>query len=271
MVTTFGLACGLFVIFRMVLLRPSAISYTVILMSTLLLLLAAVADLLDGAIARLLKAESEFGVLFDSLSDAITFGVAPAVLMLKSLQLGGETKLGLLASTGAMLFAICGVLRLVRFNVKAAAPSLDNTDPAYRSFKIFTGLPIPAAASVAVSTSLFLLSAELKEAWYMSHGTRVILLTCVMVLLAYLMVSRWKFPGIKVLQLRVNSIHLLFVSVLAAVLFFYGVVYYFAFVFFALSWLYLIVAWSLSIARLVIGKRAAALDDFEPAPEALED
>ena len=85
-ITTFGLACGLFVIFRVVLLPAGDVTFRVVLTSALLLVVAAVADLLDGMIARLLKAQSSFGELFDSLSDAITFGVAPAVLMLKSGQ-----------------------------------------------------------------------------------------------------------------------------------------------------------------------------------------
>ncbi len=76
-ITAFGLACGLFVIFKINTLEPGAGDYDVILRSSFLLLVAALADFIDGALARALHAESEFGFVFDSLSDAICFGVAP--------------------------------------------------------------------------------------------------------------------------------------------------------------------------------------------------
>ena len=85
-ITAFGLACGLFVIFKINMVEPGSGIYTVLNTSALLLLVAAFADLLDGAVARAFHAESEFGVMFDSLADAISFGVAPSVLLLKSLS-----------------------------------------------------------------------------------------------------------------------------------------------------------------------------------------
>ena len=118
-ITAFGLACGLFVIFKVNMVEPGSGTYQVLHTAVLLLLLAAFADLLDGAVARAMRAESEFGVIFDSLADAISFGVAPSVLMLKSLSLEQGTGLSFFALIGAMLFSLCGVVRLVRFNVKS--------------------------------------------------------------------------------------------------------------------------------------------------------
>src|SRR5580700_1349488 len=110
-ITAFGLACGLFVIFKINMVEPGSGLFHVLYVSTLLLLVAAFADLLDGAVARAFRAESEFGVVFDSLADAISFGVAPSVLLLKSLSLEQGTGLSFYAMLGALLFSICGVLR----------------------------------------------------------------------------------------------------------------------------------------------------------------
>src|SRR5271157_5862311 len=120
MITAFALACGLFVIFKVNMVEVGASYYDVIKTSAFLLLLAAFADFLDGAVARALRAETEFGVLFDSMADSVSFGIAPSVLMLKSLSLEQGTWPSFLAITGAMIFSLCGVLRLVRFNIKAA-------------------------------------------------------------------------------------------------------------------------------------------------------
>ena len=78
MITAFGLACGLFVIFKVNMVEPGSGLFQVLSISVLLLLVAAFADLLDGAVARAFRAESEFGFIFDSLADAISFGVAPS-------------------------------------------------------------------------------------------------------------------------------------------------------------------------------------------------
>ena len=117
-ITTFALACGLFVIFKVNMVEPGEGSYQVLFTSVILILLAAFADLLDGAVARIIRAESEFGFVFDSLADAVSFGVAPSVLLLKSLSLEQGTGLSFFAIVGAMIYSICGILRLVRFSVR---------------------------------------------------------------------------------------------------------------------------------------------------------
>ena len=90
--------------------------------------------MLDGRIARLAKATSQFGVEYDSLSDLISFGMAPAVLFyVWALQ--PFERIGWLA---AFLYLICGALRLARFNVTTAK----------LSGKYFQGLPIPMAAGM---------------------------------------------------------------------------------------------------------------------------
>ncbi len=101
------------------------------------ILIAAVIDGLDGRLARLLNATSRFGAEFDSLSDFLCFGVAPAfVLYLWSLE-----TLGALGFLPCMMYAVCIALRLARFNAALdSAPA-----PAY-AYNFFTGVPAPLAA-----------------------------------------------------------------------------------------------------------------------------
>ena len=109
---------------------------------------AGLLDGLDGRVARLTNTQSEFGVQYDSLSDLISFGLAPALLAfnwsLSSLRELGPMagKLGWLA---AFLFVACAALRLARFNTQAAS--------ADKSF--FQGLASPAAAGTLVATIWF--------------------------------------------------------------------------------------------------------------------
>jgi len=104
-------------------------------------------DMFDGQVARLSKTASKFGGELDSLCDAISFGVAPAFLLLK-MGPGWEPRplLHQLLAGIAALYMVCAVLRLARFNV-------DNTpDPA--SHKRFRGLPSPAAAGCLASLAI---------------------------------------------------------------------------------------------------------------------
>ena len=70
------------------------------------MLLAGLADLLDGAIARAMKAESEFGGFFDSLADAITFGVGPSVIVLKTLSVPPAPDFSFYITIAAMVFTV---------------------------------------------------------------------------------------------------------------------------------------------------------------------
>lgn len=263
-ITAFGLSCGLFVVFKVNLSVPGAGAYELLYSSALLLLLAAFADLLDGAIARIIHAESEFGVMFDSLADTISFGVAPSVLFLKSLSLEHASGLSFFAVVGAMLYTICGVLRLVRFNVKAQQVKSDKIAMlAYK--KNFTGLPIPAAAAGAVSVNLFLNSIFFKE-WFteMPHVTKTIVLTCFMIVLGYLMISKWKFPSLKSLHMKIPSFHLILFTVLLVIFILYGIFYYLPIVLIIGSLGYILTGCILTIIRLIAGKKSKTLVDFEP-------
>jgi CDP-diacylglycerol--serine O-phosphatidyltransferase len=126
-------------------------------------------DGLDGRVARMLNAQSEFGKELDSLSDVITFGVAPAFIMyVVALQ-----EMNLLGIVITAVFPICGALRLARFNVQAGVPGY------------FIGLPITAAGGVLATLALY------------HEVFNVALLAVCMLLLAFLMVSKIKYPNFK--------------------------------------------------------------------------
>lgn len=269
-ITAFGLCCGLFVIFKMSMTPLGEVSKELLTRVTGILLLAAFADLLDGALARAMKAESEFGGIFDSMADAISFGVAPSVIVLKSLSVPAGTELSYIMSTAAMVFSVCGVLRLVRFTVTSYQTAQDRS-LADAHKKNFTGLPIPAAAAAIVSSNLFLMSDELKYFVDVTQEMRSWVLFTQMIILGYFMVSRWKFLSLKTLHIRVKSFQQVFFIVLFTMfVVFYGLMQHFSVVFVAVSWGYVIVAWILSIARLIAGKRLKTLEDFDREPDDLE-
>ncbi|MEN9654261.1 MAG: putative CDP-diacylglycerol--serine O-phosphatidyltransferase PssA [Chlamydiota bacterium] len=247
-------------------LEPGQSDFDVVQTSALLLLVAALADFIDGALARAIHAESEFGFVFDTLADAISFGVAPAVLMLKTLSLEPGTMLSFFAASGAMIYSLCGVLRLVRFNVKATQAK-GNAELEAAEKKHFTGLPIPAAAAAAVSANLFLLSPIVNRWMEINPADRAIWLTSVMIILGYLMVCRLKFPSLKVLRFRILSFHLAFCTVLAAVFVLYGILYFFALILALASWLYIGIALCLATVRVFAGKTSKTLEEFEPEPD----
>ena len=265
-ITAFALACGLFVIFKINMVEPGEGSYQVLFTSLLLLLVAGVADVLDGAVARVIKAESEFGIIFDSLSDAVTFGVAPSVLLLKSLSLEQGTGLSFFAIFGAMVYSICGVLRLVRFNVRKSMAKGDIVEEDSQK-RNFTGLPIPAAAIAAVSTNLFFVS-PFEEKWFhLSDPSSAIALTTIWIVLGLLMVSRWKFPSLKALHFRLPSVQLVLMMVLVAIFVLYVILHFLPVVLLGATWGYIILGVILSTIRLIAGKKSKTLEDFEPEDE----
>lgn len=237
----------------------------------ILLLFAALADLMDGAVARAIRAESEFGANFDSLSDAVSFGVAPAVLLLRACELSPGTLRSFLGVCAGMIFAICGVLRLVRFNVKTQEAKLlkerGNAKLADEQKKHFTGLPIPAGALTAVGSLLFLFSDLFKEMfpqWVVYHDY---IAMGAFVVLAYLMICRWKFPSVKALHFKMPSFPMVFLSVALALFILYGVQFFFPLVLASLTWLYVIVGVVIAVARTIAGKKSKTLIEFEPDQE----
>lgn len=110
--------------------------------AAVLIFVAMLFDALDGSAARWTNQTSEFGAQLDSLCDAISFGIAPAFLMLQMIQFRTEVYHPRLLWVIALLFAVCTILRLARFNVET-----DEDD----SHEGFSGLPSPAAAGAVAA------------------------------------------------------------------------------------------------------------------------
>jgi CDP-diacylglycerol---serine O-phosphatidyltransferase len=110
-----------------------------------LIIAAMLFDALDGYVARLSKTASKFGGELDSLCDAVSFGVVPAFLLLR-LGPGWDPLLNQLLIGIAILYMVCAILRLARFNVE------NTPDPA--SHKRFRGLPSPGAAGCLASLAI---------------------------------------------------------------------------------------------------------------------
>lgn len=153
-----------------------------------LILASCIFDLLDGRLARLGGNESAFGREFDSLADIVSFGVAPA-LMVYRIVLHEFPRIGWVI---ASFYLVCGALRLARFNCLAAADSV-------AANKEFKGFPIPAAAGVIASITLFML-------WLDERGSEIgngkWVLPPLMVFLAWMMFSGFKYPSFKSINWR---------------------------------------------------------------------
>ena len=126
-----------------------------------------VLDTLDGAVARMTHSESNFGKELDSLADIVAFGVAPAVLIYTAYLLEDPT-IGPSGSLVAVIYVICGALRLARYNSFQGDES------------IFIGLPIPAGAGMVASFILFMSYFELAVSYWV-FGPFVIALAGLMV------------------------------------------------------------------------------------------
>lgn len=169
--TTFGLYCGIASIFAGIGGNYIRAAYFIG--------AAIVFDMLDGPVAKLTNSASEFGKELDSLCDLVSFGVAPAVLIYTAFLREGDVAEGSfvegLGSFIAIVYVICGALRLARYNVYQSQVR-DH----------FTGLPIPAAGGTVAAFVLFTLHYQWHVAmWVLGPLTLV---------LACLMVSNVRYP-----------------------------------------------------------------------------
>ncbi len=164
---------------------------------------AALLDGLDGRIARLLDATSRMGAELDSLSDAMSFGVAPA-LTLYVWQLQGN-RLGWVV---ALVFAVCMVLRLARFNTL-----LDDTDQPPFTKEFFVGVPAPAAGLLALLPLVVTAQAG-RDGWWSNQAVVMVWIVAV----AALAVSRVPTLSLKTVKVpaKVVAPLLVLVGLLAA-------------------------------------------------------
>jgi CDP-diacylglycerol---serine O-phosphatidyltransferase len=158
-------------------------------------------DGLDGRIARMTHTSSDFGRELDSLADVITFGLAPALLawswgfhllpMTSNPQ--WHTKIIQFGAIASFLFLIAGASRLARFNIQV---NPEPSNPGRPGKKYFVGMPIPAGAGVIAAVVHFSEGEPVASAW--TAGTWVLMVMAV----AYLMVSTWRFYSFKDLDFR---------------------------------------------------------------------
>jgi len=183
-------------------------------MAVICIMLAAICDGLDGRIARMLGVSSKFGAELDSLSDLVSFGVAPAFLLYRwtmfndAIVLGNKVRDAVGVPWALSLFLVlCCALRLARFNTM-----LDEKQPPYWTH-FFTGLPAPGGAYVALLPLIFNLwtKAEfLRSPWIVG---------IFLVFSAVFMASRIPTPCFKKLHLpKVNADKSSIMSMLAALL-----------------------------------------------------
>lgn len=178
--------------------------------AVMMLLIAAILDLLDGAVARALKAQSDFGAELDSLSDFLAFGVAPSVLLYEW-ALGDAGKLGWIAT---IVLPAAAALRLARFNVMAKQNEIT---PAWQK-KFFTGVPTPAGAGL-VLLPIYI--------WFLSPDTFTVfsfatpLIAVWTMLVSFMMISRlptFSFKGLHLTQKMMVPMMGLFAALIAALI-----------------------------------------------------
>ncbi|RMF19263.1 MAG: CDP-diacylglycerol--serine O-phosphatidyltransferase [Deltaproteobacteria bacterium] len=189
LITTAGLFCGVFSIAQTV-----AGEYFY---AALAILAAQLFDILDGRVARLTNSTSNFGVEYDSLSDLVSFGVAPGLLIYRWALLPW----GVWGWLAAALFVCCAALRLARFNTMIGVTPTG----------FFVGLPVPAAAAMLAGVLLL-------YNWLGRSGLpdKHLALLLAVYTLAALMVSNLPYPTFK--QLRLHKRQPLWILVVAILL-----------------------------------------------------
>ena len=193
LMTAGNLFCGFLALTKIVEANPSAGNFTSVIHNALfLILLACIFDLLDGRVARMGGRESPFGREFDSLADIVSFGVAPAFLVHRIVLKDVFTNHPQFGWFIASIYLICGAFRLARFNCLAAMRGGGGG-------KEFLGFPIPAAAGLVASLTLFLF--WLEDKGFPDSPLRF-LLPGLLIFLSAMMVSEVKYPSFKSLDFR---------------------------------------------------------------------
>ena len=179
--------------------------------ASLFIFAAAVIDFLDGFLARAMKAQSEMGKQLDSLSDVVSFGVAPGMILYQLLRIGFANQenglnVSILVLLPAFIFTLSVAWRLAKFNISTNQASS------------FRGVPSPAAGLVVASFPLII--------FYEYFGIQQLFINqwflyAVIFILSYLMVSDWRFMALKLknFSFRDNALtYILAVIAIAAIL-----------------------------------------------------
>ncbi len=191
LLTAGNLFCGFVALTKIVEADISTGNFQQIKMALGFILLACIFDLFDGRVARMGGVESPFGREFDSLADLISFGAAPAFLVHRVVLKGvfeAHPEWGWFI---ASIYLLCGAFRLARFNCLAAMHQGNEKD--------FVGFPIPSAAGLVASLTLFMIWWDEKD---FATGYWRFVLPVLLLFLSWMMVSNVKYPSFKTLDLR---------------------------------------------------------------------
>lgn len=149
-------------------------------LAAMMIMVAFVCDGLDGRVARASRTSSQFGIEYDSLSDVVAFGAAPAALI----YMFALSPLGNLGWVVCGVYVVCAALRLARFNIQVGG--VDK--------RRFVGLPVPGAAAMIAGVVL-------AYSYFELSSTKLLILAAPLSLaLAFLMISRVPYPSFKALK-----------------------------------------------------------------------
>lgn len=248
--TAASLFCGMLAIFEVYSVNGNTQQ------ACLLILLASLLDVADGAIARLTRSTSAFGLNFDSLSDLVAFGVAPSLLAFDAF---GPVYPHLAAAVCG-LYTVCGALRLARFNVQATREER----------KSFSGLPIPGAA-LAVISVVWLFDANPSIGnWLAQFNPELAeksplapILPPVLVVIAYLMVSKVPFYGFKSINFAGHQPFEILVTVVVIACLIFLLKDHLDVVLAVVAWVYILGG---LFYTLFHGRRVQPADEQKPSP-----
>lgn len=200
--TLAGLFCGFYAISVCARLGDEGLGSDALYTASLAIMLGLFFDAADGRIARLTKTQSELGLNLDSLSDLVTFGVAPGFVIYR----WGLEDFGRAGLFIAFLFVAGGAFRLARFNVLSLRAKDDKPG------KYMLGLPIPVAATVLISTVMAF------HAIGINQTTNHILVAALVIVLSYLMISRVRFRSMKDVKLTKRTTAIIALLLASAVI-----------------------------------------------------
>ncbi len=231
--------------------RIEAIAPTYLAVAVLMLILAMICDSLDGRVARMTGQASRFGEQLDSLADAVSFGVAPAFLMVTMMRREviqwGYVPFGYDRFNQAVLligavYLLCAALRLARFNVETSME-----EAAHHGFR---GLPSPGAAAAVISLVFLHEHLEKGAMWVQSAAVITYLLPACTLVLALLMVSRIPYVHAMSVLLRRRPFGHVVLVVLVALL----LVLHPAQMSTLLAWAFALSGPGLKLYRLILGR-----------------
>ena len=170
------------------------------------ILLASVFDYFDGFAARKLNVQSALGTQLDSFADLVTFGIAPAIIVyfvsnLSLFFVEKDIDFWLFIFLG--LIPLLGAIRLARFNTVIEESSF------------FIGLPIPAFALITVSLTWTYLE---YSSWIVNVANYQVFLPLTILLISFLMVSKWKFISLKIKNLNFKSNKVIYIWVISSII-----------------------------------------------------